>query len=817
MRIGALSGLFCLFVLCVIGCGGGGGGGGIIVSWYHSPAHKAADVPVTTDLIWGPVKNAVSYDVYLGTDETLVENATTVDAEFMGNQTTLFYDPAGNLVYDTTYYWRIDVLKPAKTVEGKVWRFTTESAPATLPAVVEDPDPADGAGNVPVDQVLAWGAAIGAVSYDVYLGTDQTAVTNATTASGEFMGNQSGVSYVPTALDFTTTYYWRIDSRNGIGVTAGDVWSFTTTSLPPLPEVYHSGTISSDTTWTSDVLHIVDGDVYVEGAGSATLTIEAGTFIVFDRHCFLYVGYNQPGGLRAIGDASNRISFSANSPSPTKGFWGGIYFYDQAYDYDGNPGTGCIMDYCNVAWAGDNSGWGRGDGAILVEGLTSGPSVRVFNCSISNSGAHGILMADGGMFGTGSSGNTITSCDTYPVGIDANEAGTVRAGTYTGNTIDAIEIDSYWPVDTTATWVNPGVPYVITWDDLTIEGASSPVLTIQPGTTLKFDSGCGVLVGWGDTGTLIANGSSGQEITFTANSPSPTKGFWVGVVFDELSVDYANPSTGCQMDYCIVEYAGGDSGWGEGDGAILVEGADPDGPSVKVSNCQISNSAAHGILLGWGGSFGAGSTGNTITTCDSYPVGIDAHKAHTLAAGTYTGNTIDRIRIEPWYSVDTTCTWVDPGVPYEITGISSLRVEGAASPTLTIASGSTLVFDSQLAFDVGWGDAGGLSADGVTFTGRTATNSYWEGINFYSYTITSVVNNCTVEYGGYDGSEYDGNIIIHDDAGTASIVTITNCDIQHTNGWGIVRYWDSGTYGTKDFTPTNTFTDCTRGSQSTPW
>ncbi len=817
MRNLVLAGLLCAAILLIISCGGGGGGGVIIIPWYHSPANKETGVPVTTNLVWGEVKDAVSYDVYFGTNETAVEDADTLDPEFMGNQTALFYDPAGNLTYDTTYYWRIDVHKATKTVEGKVWWFETESAPATLPALAYDPDPADGAGNVPVDQVLGWGAAGGAVSYDVYLGTNQLDVTNATTVDAEFMGNQAGLTYTPGAnFDFTTTYYWRIDSRNGIGATQGNTWSFTTTSLPPLPEAYHSGTISSDVTWTSDYLHIVEDDVYVEGTGSATLTIEAGTFVVFDSHCFIYVGYYDPGCLRAVGTASDKISFSANTPSPTKGFWGGIYFGDQAYDYDGNPATGCIMDYCNVAWAGYDSGWGRGDGAILVEGAGTGPSVRISNCSISNSLAHGILMADGGMFGTGSSGNTITGCNTYPVGIDANEAGTLHAGTYTGNTIDAIEIDSYWPVDTTATWANPTVPYVITYS-LYVEGAGMPVLTIQPGTTLKFDSDCYLLVGYNDVGTLIANGSAGQEITFTANSPSPTKGFWVGVYFDEYSTDYVNPSTGCQMDYCIVQWAGGDSGWGEGDGAIIAEGGG-NGPSVLVSNCTITSSLTHGILMGDGGQFAAGSNGNTIYGCDSYPIGIDAEETGTLEAGAYTGNAIDAINVNSYWAVETSATWVNPGVPYYLP--YSLYVEGdGTNPMLTLSSGSTLKFASQCSLLVGYNYPGGLTANNVTFTASVAGDDYWVGIIFEDLLTTGSLTNCTVEYGGYDsgysgysgGARDDGNIIIIDSA--RGNTTITGCDIQYTTGYGIVSGW--ATTAT-DFTAGNTFTNCLLGDQSAP-
>jgi uncharacterized repeat protein (TIGR02543 family) len=53
-----------------------------------------------------------------------------------------------------------------------------------------------------------------------------------TSSPGTFRGNQPGTSYEPGTMTPGTTYYWRIDERNGSGVTTGTVWSFTTLALP---------------------------------------------------------------------------------------------------------------------------------------------------------------------------------------------------------------------------------------------------------------------------------------------------------------------------------------------------------------------------------------------------------------------------------------------------------------------------------------------------------------------------------------------------------------------------------------------------------
>ncbi|HDZ69234.1 MAG TPA: hypothetical protein ENH43_02310, partial [Phycisphaerales bacterium] len=97
-----------------------------------------------------------------------------------------------------------------------------------------NPSPADSATNVAIDANLGWTAGVGAVSHDVYFGTNETAVANADNNSPEFKGNQTEITYDPT-LDSITTYYWAIDEIdvNDV-VTDGVVWSFTTVQ-PPEP------------------------------------------------------------------------------------------------------------------------------------------------------------------------------------------------------------------------------------------------------------------------------------------------------------------------------------------------------------------------------------------------------------------------------------------------------------------------------------------------------------------------------------------------------------------------------------------------------
>jgi len=97
-----------------------------------------------------------------------------------------------------------------------------------------DPQPEDGAVDVPRDADLNWTPGEFANTHDVYFGMAFNAVSDASRANplGVLAGqNQGANAYDPAArLDFGQTYYWRIDEVNAAPdytVFKGDVWSFT--------------------------------------------------------------------------------------------------------------------------------------------------------------------------------------------------------------------------------------------------------------------------------------------------------------------------------------------------------------------------------------------------------------------------------------------------------------------------------------------------------------------------------------------------------------------------------------------------------------
>jgi hypothetical protein len=105
---------------------------------------------------------------------------------------------------------------------AEIWGTATTIPP--LPEPASNPNPGDGAKATSTTTDLSWTAGLGATSHDVYFGTS---------SPPPFIQNQTGTTFDPGTMDYSTVYYWRIDSVNGWGQTTGEVWTFKTTGPGP--------------------------------------------------------------------------------------------------------------------------------------------------------------------------------------------------------------------------------------------------------------------------------------------------------------------------------------------------------------------------------------------------------------------------------------------------------------------------------------------------------------------------------------------------------------------------------------------------------
>jgi len=185
---------------------------------YNPDPADGAEVldPDDVKINWTAGYGAILHTVFIGNDYDEVSNAV---GGMMQNTTT--YN-AGTLEVEKVYYWRVNEFDAVETHKGNVWTFTT-------PGAVGNPQPANGATDVPMATILSWTAADNAASHQVYLGLDKNIVHSADTGSPEYKGSKAlgDESYDPGLLELGTTYYWRVDEVYNGNPAKGPVWSFT--------------------------------------------------------------------------------------------------------------------------------------------------------------------------------------------------------------------------------------------------------------------------------------------------------------------------------------------------------------------------------------------------------------------------------------------------------------------------------------------------------------------------------------------------------------------------------------------------------------
>jgi len=149
-----------------------------------NPFDGAVDIKQIPVLSWSHGVYAASHQVYFGTDKEAVRNANASSPEYKGTGVlgSEIFEP-GKLLWDTTYYWRIDEVNnvnPDSPWIGKIWSFTTANF-----LIVDDFEDYDAGEN----QIwYAWKDGLG-------YGTPGTQPYSAGNGTGSAVGDESTGSY----------------------------------------------------------------------------------------------------------------------------------------------------------------------------------------------------------------------------------------------------------------------------------------------------------------------------------------------------------------------------------------------------------------------------------------------------------------------------------------------------------------------------------------------------------------------------------------------------------------------------------------------
>ena len=333
-------------------------------------------------------------------------------------------------------------------------------------------------------------------------------------------------------------------------------------------------------------------------------------------------------------------------------------------------------------------------------------------------------------------------------------------------------------ITTDTTWTKAESPYIVTEDVYVRVASETPVvLTIEEGVTIKFQSGTRLIVGESDgpeRGALVAEGLSGEPITFTSTSSVPQAGDWGGIQFGIY-----NDSSISTMDYCIVEYGGGNYVSGniycsstsltiknsiirycERDGIYLYNS------SAIIHDNEVYNNGDSGIC-----SYITAEPeiyNNTISDNDNCAIWLYPGKANWVYGNSGSGNTRNGIVIGGEIRENT--TWYKQPLPFILDGEAggvNVRYSVADSETATLEIEAGAVVKSDYAgiyIGNSSGNKGALIANGeignpIIFTSEqdSPQPGDWRGIYFDDATddTTSIIQNCIVEYGG---RSYNANI-----------------------------------------------------------
>jgi parallel beta-helix repeat protein len=331
-------------------------------------------------------------------------------------------------------------------------------------------------------------------------------------------------------------------------------------------------------------------------------------------------------------------------------------------------------------------------------------------------------------------------------------------------------------ISSSQTWNPAGSPYILS-GTVQISGTSYPVLTIEPGTEIRFAAGAGLNIGHPSSssyrGGLVAEGTVSQPILFTAHADTPAAGDW-----NKLSSLLYTVSDQLSFSNCIFEYGGGT-------GSIFeVSGSHP-----SFTGCTFRYSQGYGIYHP-SVNYAAYVSQCSFQDNGGYPLNVYQNNMQRLGEGnSFSGNNPDRILLQS-QNVTTAQTWRNYGVPYE--PVADIFVYCGAT-ALVIEPGTQILFRAgsrlQLGSASSSSNSGSLVAEGVLFSALDPTPGSWVGIvtGGYAVTASTDIGGSTIEYAGASYAGISSAVFLATNGG----IGLSGCNIRHSAGWGI--YLHSGT------------------------
>ncbi len=595
------------------------------------------------------------------------------------------------------------------------------------------------------------------------------------------------------------------------------------------------GTISTDETMALlDADYRVDGAIRVEGGGAPVLTVADGVLAEFSAGTSIAAGVNARGAIDIAGNSSGVVFRGTEA---VEGHWEGLYYADEAtassivgltISDGGGDGFG------NIRIEGDSSL--PPDERILftIDGLNSSFSdedglvaedVRLVltNSQFSDNLGDGFAILDLTFAESDVDGNTSQNNAGSGVRVSPDLVELLRNNTYSGNTFPLQVIGG--DVTRSASWEPLSEDYYLT-GEVYVEDVDAPILTLEAGATLYFESEGQLLAGVGDQGSLVALGTDSMPVRLDPiteyQGVVSARGSYDGVHLGEFQRQ-------SMFEYTEIRYAGrnGDQG------ALYAQGVHAN--FIELDNVTLELSGSHGLVTENGAQvyvhdsnildnddiglylisdrsivdLGGGAFGFQNTVIDGS--GLDAASVQVTDAGrleasntiTLNNNIVQATRdariTVAGGTMTTSATWIDFGLPYVLA--DTIEIGSPARPVWTIEAGVEIrmVPYQDIGIYVGRDDqpAGirveGSAGDPVVFTSDAPTplRGDWDKLELGEECDAELgdcrIDNAIIEYGGSLADEGALSIVFREFVlGDLEPVKLSNIEVRESGSNGIL-------------------------------
>ncbi|WP_400190526.1 PKD domain-containing protein [Hymenobacter sp. B81] len=323
-------------------------------------------------------------------------------------------------------------------------------------------------------------------------------------------------------------------------------------------------------------------------------------------------------------------------------------------------------------------------------------------------------------------------------------------------------------------------------------------LVVMPGVTIGFARDARLTINTG--GILIAEGTATQKVRFIGQQA--TKGFWQGIFISSAS--NAN-----SLGYAEVLHTGSSSPTSVKAGLTVNANG-----QLGVKNSLFSFSDGYGLHLS-SSSLLREFAHNTFSSNSEAGLYLPAkHVSKLDAASRFTGSngrdvveinhgTLSNLPEAVWPSFT-------DGTPYR------LLVDLGISSGLKLSPGVQLQLGPNASINVnssGYLSAIGTASNRITITGTQPNQGHWDGIGYsFAASAQNVLEYVDLSGGGGQrlGATNKGNLVLHGNGASASRVTVRNCTVRNSGGYGIVVGF--GTSLNADAATVNTFSGNAQGT-----